>query len=119
MTAELFLEREVYRVGFSTDGSKILALDDARAVFAWKSDTHEPLMATPGDAPRLEGYRGPLSIIRNQWIVNARTEEVLLMFPNMSPIMAKASCGHRFAVGTANGGVVIVRFHGVEAERKL
>ncbi|KAI6138459.1 hypothetical protein BKA82DRAFT_4236015 [Pisolithus tinctorius] len=119
MTAELFLEREVYRVGFSMDGSKILALDDAKAVFAWKSDTHEPLMATPGDAPRLEGYRGPLSIIRNQWIVNARTEEVLLMFPNMSPIMAKASCGHRFAVGTANGGVVIVRFHGVEAGREL
>ncbi|KAI6139916.1 hypothetical protein BKA82DRAFT_4203105, partial [Pisolithus tinctorius] len=93
MTAELFLEREF--TGW--------ALDDAKAVFAWKSDTHEPLMATPGDAPRLEGYRGPLSIIRNQWIVNARTEEVLLMFPNMSPIMRKH-------LGTANGGIVIVDF---------
>ncbi|KAI6024326.1 hypothetical protein EDC04DRAFT_278657 [Pisolithus marmoratus] len=117
MVAELFLEREAYRVGFSLDGTKILAEDDARAVFVWRADTHEPLMATPDDAPRRDGYRGPLSIVKNQWIGNTRTEEVLLAFPNMSRIIAKAFWGNRFAVGTANGGVVIVRFPGLDGDR--
>ncbi|KAI6135990.1 hypothetical protein F5141DRAFT_1059254 [Pisolithus sp. B1] len=97
MAVELSLEREVYRVGFSLDGSKILALDDANAVFAWRADTHEPLMASPNDAPQGE----------SQWIDNTETKEALLMFPNMSRIMARASWRDRFAVGTANGGVVI------------
>ncbi|KAI6109386.1 WD40-repeat-containing domain protein [Pisolithus thermaeus] len=116
MAVELSLEREVYRVGFSLDGSKILALDDTNAVFAWRADTHEPLMGSPNDAPRAEVYRGPLSLVKSQWIDNTETKEALLMFPNMSRIMAKASWRDRFAVGTANGGVVIVSFPGLEGE---
>lgn len=116
MAAELSLEREVYRVGFSPDGSRILALDDTNAVFAWRTDTHEPLMANPDDAPRQDVYSGPLSLVKSQWIDNTRTREVLLMFPNMSRIIAKASWRDKFAVGTANGGVVIVSFPGLESE---
>ncbi|KAI6159279.1 hypothetical protein EDD17DRAFT_1762561 [Pisolithus thermaeus] len=116
MAVELSLEREVYRVGFSLDGSKILALDDANAVFAWRADTHEPLMASPNDAPQGEVCRGSLSLVKSQWIDNTETKEALLMFPNMSRIMARASWRDRFAVGTANGGVVIVSFPGLQSE---
>ncbi|KAL4068832.1 hypothetical protein V8B97DRAFT_754129 [Scleroderma yunnanense] len=107
---ELFLEHGVYQVGFSPDDSKILAVDTQGAVFAWNANTYEPLMATPDDAPQRNGSRGLLELLNNRWIVEAQTERVLSVLPNMSPVFARASWSDRLAIGTANGGVVILRF---------
>ena len=108
---ELVLEREVYQVGFSSDDSKILAVDDKAAVFAWNANTHEPLMATPDDTPQRGGSVGEtLGLLNSRWILDSRTKEVLSVLPNMSPVIARASWNDRLAIGTANGGIVIMRF---------
>ncbi|KAG6333192.1 hypothetical protein ID866_5896 [Astraeus odoratus] len=109
-TMEFVLEQGVYQVGFSEDDSKIAATDDKGATFTWNAATREPLMTSPEDAPhKYDKSRGLLALVRNRWIVDARTEVVLSILPSMSPVKSSVSYGDRIAIGTANGGIVIMR----------
>ncbi|KAF8555069.1 hypothetical protein OG21DRAFT_1439273 [Imleria badia] len=96
-------------------GGRILAADKHGAVFAWDMVTRTPLTATPADHPASYARDLGRLVLEGRWIVDKTTDEAMSLLPNMSPAKARASHGHKMAIGLANGSIVILHFPGLVA----
>ncbi|KAN0073111.1 hypothetical protein V8E55_012251 [Tylopilus felleus] len=121
------LEREVSAVAFDDDedgdqadggqrSARILVADKEGTVYAWDMATQEPLLATPADHPASYARDPGRFALEGRWIVDMTTNDALSLLPNMAPAKARASCGNTFAIGLANGSIVILRFPQLEGQ---